>query len=47
MSPEIALSADNGVPFVLKYEDSPITDIYNNIASNVVELTKTKIAGNR
>ena len=41
LSPEIAQSSDNGTPFVLKYEDSPITAEYEKIAHQLV-----KLAGN-
>jgi ATP-binding protein involved in chromosome partitioning len=40
LSPEIAQSADNGTPFVLKYEDSPITAEYMKIAQQLVELAE-------
>ena len=41
LSPEIAQSADNGTPFVLKYEDSPITAEYMKIAQQLVELVES------
>jgi len=40
LSPEMAQSADNGNPFVLKYEDSPITAEYMKIAEQLVELAE-------
>ena len=41
LSPEIAQSADNGTPFVLKYKDSPITAEYENIANQLIELANS------
>jgi ATP-binding protein involved in chromosome partitioning len=46
ISPEIALSADKGTPYVIQYEDSPITKIYQNIASKVVDLSNNENIGN-
>lgn len=40
LSPEIAQSADDGTPYVLKYENSSITQEYINIASQIKELTE-------
>ena len=40
LSPEIAQSADDGTPFVLKYEDSPITAEYSKIANQLIELVE-------
>ena len=40
LSPEIAQSADDGTPFVLKYEDSPITAEYSRIANQLIELAE-------
>lgn len=40
LSPEIAQSTDDGTPFVLKYEDSPITAEYSKIASQLIELAE-------
>ena len=40
LSPEIAQSADDGTPYVLKYENSSITQEYINIASQLKELSK-------
>ena len=40
LSPEIAQSADDGTPFVLKYEDSPITAEYCKIANRLIELAE-------
>ena len=40
LSPEIAQSADDGIPYVLKYENSSITQEYINIASQLKELSK-------
>jgi ATP-binding protein involved in chromosome partitioning len=40
LSPEIAQSADDGTPYVLKYENSPITQEYINIASQIKELSE-------
>ena len=35
LSPEISESTENGIPYVLKHENSPITSEYNNIASQI------------
>ena len=40
LSPEIAQSADDGTPYVLKYKDSSITQEYINIASQLKELSE-------
>jgi ATP-binding protein involved in chromosome partitioning len=40
LSPEIAQSADDGIPYVLKYENSSITQEYINIASQLKELSE-------
>ena len=40
LSPELAQSSDDGTPFVLKYENSPITQEYINIASQINELSE-------
>ena len=40
LSPEIAQSADDGTPYVLKYKDSSITQEYINIASQLIELSE-------
>ena len=40
LSPEIAQSADDGTPFVLKYEDSPITAEYSKITNQLIELAE-------
>ena len=37
LSPEITESTDNGMPYVLQHEDSPITIEYNKIASQIYE----------
>ena len=37
LTPEIALSADNGTPYVMKYPDSPITKIYTQIAEKITQ----------
>ena len=38
LSPEIAQSSDDGTPYVLKYENSSITNEYINIALQLKEL---------
>ena len=40
LSPEIAQSADDGTPYVQKYENSAITQEYINIASQLKELSE-------
>ena len=40
LSPEIANSADNGIPYVLKYEDSLITKEYSKIASQIIKMSE-------
>ena len=40
LSPEIAQSADDGIPYVLKYKNSSITQEYINIASQLKELSE-------
>tara|TARA_B100002003_G_scaffold28303_1_gene23455 strand:+ start:62 stop:1123 length:1062 start_codon:yes stop_codon:yes gene_type:complete len=40
LSPDIAQSADDGTPYVLKYKDSSITQEYINIASQLKELSE-------
>ena len=40
LSPEIAQSADEGTPYVLKYTNSPITREYEKIASQLKELSE-------
>ena len=40
LSPEIAQSADDGTPYVLKYKDSSITQEFINIASQLKELSE-------
>jgi ATP-binding protein involved in chromosome partitioning len=40
MSPEIALSADSGEPYVFKYTDSPITQIYSSMVDKITTLVK-------
>ena len=39
LSPEITESTENGIPYVLKYEDSPITSEYSKIASQINEIS--------
>ena len=39
LCPEIAQSADDGIPYVLKYENSSITHEYINIAEQLLELS--------
>jgi len=41
LSPELAQSADSGTPYVLKYEDSPITKEFQSIAEQLVKLAET------
>ena len=43
LSPEITESTENGVPYVLKYEDSPITNEYSKIASQINEISGASI----
>ena len=40
LSPEIAQSADEGQPYVIKYEDSPITKEFEKITLQIVELSE-------
>ena len=40
LSPEIAQSADDGIPYVLKNKNSSITQEYINIASQLKELSE-------
>ena len=40
LNPEIAESSDSGIPFVLKYPDSPITHEYINIAFKLQKIAK-------
>ena len=40
LSSEIAQSADDGIPYVLKYKNSSITQEYINIASQLKELSE-------
>ena len=42
LSPEIAQSADDGIPYILKNEDSPITREYEKIASQLEKLSKNR-----
>jgi ATP-binding protein involved in chromosome partitioning len=39
LSPEIVQSADEGTPYILKYENSPITREYKKIASQLENLS--------
>ena len=39
MSPELASSADQGLPYVLNHDSSPITDEYKKIASHLAKLS--------
>ena len=41
LSPELAESADGGTPYVLNYEDSPITTEFHKIAGELVNLAET------
>ena len=43
LSPEITESTENGIPYVLKYEDSPITSEYSKIASQINEISGASI----
>ena len=43
LSPEIAESTENGIPYVLKYEDSPITSEYRTIVSQIHEISGSLI----
>jgi len=38
MTPEIAASTDSGEPFVFKYPDSPITNIFTSMSEKIAEL---------
>ena len=38
LNPDIAKSSDNGIPYVLKYKDSIITEEYYNITSQLIKL---------
>ena len=40
LSPKVAESSDNGTPFVLQYEDSPISKEYENIAAEIKKLSE-------
>ncbi len=44
LSPEIAQSADDGTPYILKYEDSPITREYKKIASQIEKLSEKSLS---
>ena len=43
LSPEITESTENGIPYILKYEDSPITREYSKIASQINEISGASI----
>ena len=43
LSPEITESTENGIPYVLKYEDSPITNEYSKIALQINEISGSSI----
>ena len=43
LSPEIAQSADDGIPYILKNEDSPITREYEKIASQLEKLSEKSL----
>ena len=38
LSPEISASTENGIPYVLNHENSPITSEFNNIASQIYSI---------
>ena len=40
LSPEIAQSSDDGIPYILKYKDSPITKEYEKIVSQLEKLSE-------
>ena len=44
LSPEIAQSSDDGTPYILKYEDSPITREYEKIASQLEKLSEISLS---
>ena len=43
LSPEITESTENGLPYVLKYEDSPITSEFSKIVSQINEISGSSI----
>ena len=43
LNPDIAQSTDCGTPFVLKYEDSPITSEFSKIVSQINEISGSSI----
>ena len=43
LSPEITESTENGLPYVLKYEDSPITSEFSKIVSQINEISGASI----
>ena len=43
LSPEITESTENGIPYVLKYEDSPITNEFSKIALQINEISGASI----
>ena len=43
LSPEITESTENGIPYVLKHEDSPITSEFSKIASQIYEFSGASI----
>jgi ATP-binding protein involved in chromosome partitioning len=45
LSPEIAQSADDGTPYVIKYDNSPIAREYEKIASQLEELSEKSLDG--
>lgn len=44
LSPEITESTENGIPYVLKYEDSLITSEFSKITSQICEVTNASIS---
>ena len=43
LSPEITESTENGIPYILKYEDSPITNEFSKIASQISSISGASI----
>ena len=43
LSPEITGSTENGIPYVLQYEDSPITSEFSKIVSQINEISGSSI----
>jgi len=43
LSPELTASTENGIPYVLKYKDSPITSEFSKIASQIYSISGASI----